>query len=137
MSLYEYIIRVENTHRKRISLEREEEMLTTPLIRNNNQISEIYGIFADELTKRNIKLDSIESRRIFIFIIMRLCYPAVFTGAKLKRGIRDQMATVLNCEASVISHDFKNLTFHYKRYRGFRQSVDEIYEAIMDTLSEK
>lgn len=137
MSLIEYIIRVENTNRKKVELERELSDLTNPIIKDYNQISDVYGIFADELTRNtNIRLDSIESRRIFILIIMRLFCPSVFVGRKLKHGIRDKMASILGCEASVISHDFKNLTFHYKKYRHFREKVDSIYESIMETLSE-
>ena len=137
MSLIEYIIRVENTNRKKVELERELSDLTNPIIKDYNQISDVYGIFADDLTRNpNSRLDSIESRRIFILIIMRLFCPSVFVGRKLKHGIRDKMASILGCEASVISHDFKNLTFHYKKYRHFRERVDSIYESIMETLSE-
>lgn len=138
MSLIEYIIRVENTHRKKVLLEREENELVSPIIRDYSQMSEVYGIFSDELARRedNHTLSSIENRRIFILIAMRLFCPSVFVGRKLKHGIRDQMATILGCEASVISHDFKNLTFHYKKYRRFRETVDAIYESIMETLSE-
>ena len=137
MALYEFIIRVENTHRKKIMLEKEEQELITPIIKDYDQVGEIYGIFSDEISRKtNLKLNSIESRRIFILIVMRLFCPAVFVGRKLKHGIRNKMASILGCEASVISHDFRNLTFHYKKYKHFRETVDMIYDAIMETLSE-
>lgn len=138
MALYEYIQNVEQIHRRCLALEKEERELTTPIINDYSMMGEIYGIFSDEIVKKtNIKIDSIESRRIFIFIIMRLCCPSVFANQKLKRGIRDRIAETLNVEASIVSHDFRNLTFHYKRYRNFRSTVDSIYESMMDTLSEK
>ena len=138
MALYEYIVNVETTHRRKVALERDEKELTAPIIADYTKMGEIYEIFAEELlSKTDIKLGSIESRRIFIIIVTRLFCPISFTGRNLKRGIRDQMARVLGIEASVISHDFKILTFHYKRYRDFRSMVDKIYESIMDVLSEK
>lgn len=137
MSLFEYIIRVENTHRKKIDIEKEERLLTAPLISDYSKITDVYNIYLDEIAKSKINPKSLESRRIFIFIVFRLFCPAVYTGRKLKRGIRDKLAEVLGCEASIISHDFRNLTFHYKKYRNFRIAVNEIYDSIMEVLSEK
>lgn len=138
MGLFDFIQSVENTHRKHLAIEKEEKELLTPVIRDYSRMDELYAVFTDEISKRtNIKTTSIDGRRIFIFIIIRLCCPAVFAGSKLKRGIRDRMAGVLNCDASTISHDFRNLTFHYKRYKGFRHTVDMVYDAMMETLMEK
>ena len=137
MALYEYIQNVESIHRKCVALEREERELTTPIISDYSMLGEIYGIFTEELLKTDIKIDSIDARRIFIFIIMRLCYPSVFANRKLKRGIRDKIAQTLGVEASIVSHDFRNLTFHYKRYKAFRVNVDAIYDSMMEVLSEK
>ena len=136
MSLYEYIIRVEKTHRKRIALEQEEKELVTPLISDRTKIREIYGIYTDEAVRAGIKPNSSDGRRIFIFIIIRLFCPDAFSGRRLRRGVRNQLAAVLRCEGSIVSHDFKNITFYYKRYRPFRETVNEIYDAIMETLSE-
>ena len=136
MALYEYITHVENIHRKRVAIETEERELTMPIITNIDKIGDIYNIYSDEIAKIGIKLHSIDGRRIFIFLVIRLFCPAVYTGSKLKRGIRDRIAEVIGCEASIISHDFRNLTFHYKKYRSFRNIVNAIYDSVMETLSE-
>ena len=136
MNLYEYIIKIENTHRKRLNIESEEKDLTAPLMTDYSRIGEIYNIYEDEIVKMKIKPHSIEGRRIFIFIIMRIFCPAVFTGKKLKRGIRDKIAEATGCEASIISHDFSNLTFHYKKYKSFRTIVNTVYDSIIEILSE-
>lgn len=138
MSLYEYLIRAENAHRKLVAAEREEKDLSTPIIRDYHQMGEIYNIIQDELARKtDIKPNTIEGRRVFIFIIIRLCYPAVLVGKKLKKGIRDEIAATLGCEASVVSHDLKNLTFQYKKYKSFQRSVDEIFNNVMGYLQEK
>lgn len=137
MSLFEFIVSAENLRRRKTSLVKEERDVTSPIIQDSSQMGEIYGIYADEAAKRNIKLDSLESRRIFIFIILRLWYPSFFLGYRLREGRRDMIAETLGVEASIISHDMKNLIFYYKKYRSFRETVDSIYDAVMGLLSEK
>ena len=137
MKLFDFINSLESIQRRMTALEEEKRMLTKPIIEDYGRLGEIYNLFENELTRKtDVKPNSIEGRRIFIFIAIRLCYPAVFAKGNIRFGLRNKMANVLNCEASVISHDFKNLTFLYKKYKSFRNQVDKIYEGMLEQIND-
>lgn len=136
-NLYEYITALENAHRKTLSAQREEDALTQPLLTDSSHLDEIYEIFSNELTKRTqLSPNSIDGRRVFVFIVVRLFCPKALIGKRMRRGIRDQLASILQRDASAISHDIRNLIFYYKKYRWFRKIVDLVYESVMNTLNE-
>ena len=138
MKLYDFITNLESIQRRMAVLEEEKHMLTEPIIYDDSRLEEVYVIYENELSKYpTIKPNSIESRRIFTFIAVRLYCPAVFAKGNLKYGFRIQLAKVLNCENSLISHDFKDLTFIYKKYKAFRKQVDMIYDSVVEQITEK
>ena len=133
MTLYEFIQDIESIQRRVTALEEDKKHLTEPIVKDTSRLEEIYHIYENELlTKTSIHPTSIDGRRIFIFIAVRLCCPASFAGGNIRYGFRNQLAQVLGCnQVSVISHDFKNLTFLYKKYKNFRDVVDIVYNAVM------
>lgn len=138
MKLYDFITNLESIQRRMATLEEEKRMLTEPIVYDDSRLEEVYAIYENELTKHpNIKPNSIESRRIFTFIAVRLYCPAVFAKGNLKYGFRTRLANVLNCENSLISHDLKDLTFVYKKYKAFRKQVDLIYDSMVEQVTEK
>ena len=135
--LYTFLKEVEQTHRERITIDNKEEELITPLLYDLSRMPEVYECFAALIPSYSKEpLTSIDNRRVFIFIILRLYCPRVFAGYKLSRGIRDAIANILQCEPSLVSHNFRNLSFYYLRYTEFRTKVDNVFTAIYSMISE-
>jgi len=135
--LYSFLKEVQATHKERLAIDQKEEELIAPILYDLSRMQEVYECFTTMINFYSQEpLTSIDNRRAFILIVLRLYCPRVFAGYKLSRGIRDAIADIHKCEPSLVSHNFRNLAFYYLKYVEFRAKVDNLYMAIINMISD-
>ena len=104
------------------------EIATSPKLKDLNLIPKIYEVF-EELKGKEIKVND---RKEFIFVVIYLYSPNKFFGGKMPQGLRRAItkATKVTC-ASVISATCTELMVLYTTYADFRQGVDELMNKIL------
>lgn len=97
------------------------EIATSPKLKDLNLIPKIYKVFED-LKGKEIKVND---RKEFIFVVIYLYSPNKFFGGKMPQGLRRAITKVtkVTC-ASVISATCTELMVLYTTYSDFRQNVD-------------
>lgn len=109
------------------------EIATSPKLKDLNLIPKIYKVF-EELKGKEIKGKEIKvnDRKEFIFVVIYLYSPNKFFGGKMPQGLRRAItkATKVTC-ASVISATCTELMVLYTTYSDFRQGVDELMNKIL------
>lgn len=112
-------------------LSKEENELSTPTLTNLNQVGNLYDMFCafeddeGELTLR---------RKKFMFVMLYLFSPTALAGSKMKRGLREKIASVLGCTCSNISHDYKNASFYYLTYKEFRNDCNNVIKYMLERV---
>lgn len=104
------------------------EIATSPKLKDLNLIPKIYEVF-EELKGKEIKVND---RKEFIFVVIYLYSPNKFFGGKMPQGLRRAItkATKVTC-ASVISATCTELMVLYTTYADFRQNVVELMNKIL------
>lgn len=107
------------------------EIATSPKLKDLNLIPKIYKVF-EELKGKEIKVND---RKEFIFVVIYLYSPNKFFGGKMPQGLRRAItkSTKVTC-ASVISATCTELMVLYTTYSDFRQGVDELIQKVNDVL---
>lgn len=107
------------------------ELATSPKLKDLNLIPKIYEVF-EELKGNEIKVND---RKEFIFVVIYLYSPNKFFGGKMPQGLRRSITKVtqVTC-ASVISATCTELMVLYTTYSDFRQGVDELIQKVNDVL---
>ena len=107
------------------------ELATSPKLKDLNLIPKIYKVF-EELKGNEIKVND---RKEFIFVVIYLYSPNKFFGGKMPQGLRRAITKVtkVTC-ASVISATCTELMVLYTTYSDFRQGVDELIQKVNDVL---
>ena len=103
------------------------EIATSPKLKDLNLIPKIYKVF-EELKGKEIKVND---RKEFIFVVIYLYSPNKFFGGKMPQGLRRAItkATKVTC-ASVISATCTELMVLYTTYSDFRQNVDMLIDSL-------
>lgn len=123
--MIELIHTLEKLRRDKAAICDLEDRLASPLLTDLNKMDEVYSTYREVGTARNT----------FILISVRLFSPRSLAGSILGAGVRNKMAAVLGCEPTVVSHAFKNLVFHYKKYKTFRREVDQAYGYVCEKMN--
>lgn len=107
------------------------ELATSPRLKNLSLISKIYEIF-EQVKGNEIKVND---RKEFIFVVIYLYSPNKFFGGKMPQGLRRAItkATKVTC-ASVISATCTELMVLYTTYADFRHDVDELMQIVLNKL---
>ena len=107
------------------------ELATSPKLKDLNLIPKIYKVFED-LKGNEIKVND---RKEFVFVVIYLYSPNKFFGGKMPQGLRRAIvrATNVTC-ASVISATCTELMVLYTTYKDFRHGVDELLNAVLGKL---
>lgn len=107
------------------------ELATSPRLKDLSLISKIYEIF-EQVKGNEIKVND---RKEFIFVIIYLYSPNKFFGGKMPQGLRRAItkATKVTC-ASVISATCTELMVLYTTYADFRHDVDELMQIVLNKL---
>jgi len=103
------------------------ELATSPKLKDLNLIPKIYKVF-EELKGNEIKVND---RKEFIFVVIYLYSPNKFFGGKMPQGLRRAITKVtkVTC-ASVISATCTELMVLYTTYSDFRQNVDMLMDSL-------
>lgn len=115
-------------------LSREEVELSTPLLHDVCQVGNVYDLYTNIIGKRLKKRGTSSERKQFVFIILFLYSPSSLAGFKMRRGLREKIAEVLDCTCSNVSHDYKDIGFLYRTYKKFRNDVDNVLAEIRSHL---
>lgn len=107
------------------------ELATSPRLKDLSLISKIYEIF-EQVKGNEIKVND---RKEFIFVVIYLYSPNKFFGGKMPQGLRRAItkATKVTC-ASVISATCTELMVLYTTYADFRHDVDELMQIVLNKL---
>ena len=123
---------INDIKRQQSLLSIEENKMSQPMVSDLTLIGNIYDAFtAFESDEGEMPL----RQKKFLFVIMYLYCPAALAGSRMRRGVRDKVARIIGCTSSNISHDYKNVAFYYKTYRGFRADCNKVTEYIINHLN--
>ena len=112
---------------------KEESRLSVPLLCDISLVGNIYDLFISYHQGKKFR----NIRKQFIFIVLYFFSPSALGGMKMRRGLRDKIAEVLQCTASNVSHDYGNVGFFYTRYKSFRYDVNIAIERMLVDLGIK
>ena len=126
------IIRLKKIRIEKSELSEEENILTSPVLKDKSLIHEIYKIFVELLNKRGCppNIDSVTQRKKFIFIILYLFSPSSLAGGKMTAGLREEMSRV-------ISDNCADVVFLYQNYGDFSGDIEYLYTEIVHRLKIK
>ncbi|MDR2968295.1 MAG: hypothetical protein LBV32_01670 [Tannerellaceae bacterium] len=121
-------------------LEKKETILSTPLLTDFTLIDLLYGWFKEGLADGNCPHPSgcVTQRKKFLFLILYFYSPASLAGGKMRNGLRDKLAQVLEMHSrTTISDNCADVVFFYNRYKYFRNEVDDLFYFLTDKLKEE
>ena len=126
------IIRLKKIRIEKSELSEEENILTSPVLKDKSLIHEIYKIFVELLNKRGCppNIDSVTQRKKFI-----LFSPSSLAGGKMTAGLREEMSRVLGIQSkSTISDNCADVVFLYQNYGDFSGDIEYLYTEIVNRL---
>lgn len=106
------------------------ELATSPRLKDLNLIPKIYSVF-EEAKGKNI---TVNDRKEFIFVVIYLYSPNKFFGGKMPQGMRKSISKAAEIDSTCISRTCTELMVLYTTYSDFRQGVDELLKAVMERL---
>lgn len=115
-------------------LSREETELSVPLLHDLCMVGNVYDLFTAIIGKQIKRRDVSMERKMFIFVILYFFSPASLVGFRMRRGLRGQIADVLGCTCSNVSHDYKDVGFYYNTYKKFRSDCYNVISTLRERL---
>ena len=106
------------------------ELATSPKLKDLNLIPKIYKVF-EELKGNEIKVND---RKEFIFVVIYLYSPNKFFGGKMPQGMRKAISKATKIDSTCISRTCTELMVLYTTYSDFRQGVDELLRVVLEKL---
>lgn len=132
-TLRNLIERIQRIRNIKAILSKEEQEISTPLIGDLEKVDEFYDFFVSFYKGRKAFM----ARKQFIFITLYFFSPNALGGSKMRRGLREKLAKILNCTCSNISHEYKFVSFYYNTYNRFRHEVNEAIDKLLRDLDIK
>lgn len=139
MELSEYISRIREISRLKKMLDLEESILSSPTIEDVGKIDEVFGYCREGYMELHPG-SGMERRTIsrqFLFIILYFFSPKALSGGKMRVGIRDNLARLLETTAENVSHYSSDLMFLYETYEDFSSDVNELFSYVVKRLKSK
>ena len=112
--------------------EREIELLE-PTLGDTSLLQVIHTIIKQEYSK-NKRLHRYDEKEYFIAIIIFLYSPKSYMGDKIRVGIRDEIAKVLDTSPERISNIFRIVRDWVIVYTEFRRGVEYLYSKVLGRL---
>lgn len=128
------ISRLSAIREMKAELSREEAELAAPLIADECKVGNVYDLFTAIVGQRLRKRSVSMYRKMFIFVVLFLFSPSSLAGFKIRRGLREKIAEVLDCTRSNVSHDYHDVGFYYHTYKKFRDEVDAVIAELRSRL---
>lgn len=129
--IYEIIDRLQDIKHKQSMLSTEENDLSTPRMEDMSKIDKIYRIFCEFESEEGVL--PLRQKK-FLFVVLYFYSPAALAGNKMRRGLREKVASVVGCTSSNVSHDYKNIPFYYLNYKNFRYDCNELIKYISERV---
>lgn len=104
------------------------EILVFPPITDENVIDEIM---------KDVNIEDIETRRVYLFVLVYLFSPLKFAGYKISKKIMKKITFYIKSSPSSISHYTTDLDFQYKTYTDFRNKVNDVLNHIKENVLSK
>lgn len=120
---------------KKAQIIQREQELSKPVLTDYKKIQVIYDWFQNLPEELLLTKQDAVHKRQFLFIIILLFSPSFLVGKKLKIGLRDELARVLEFKSpSAVSNLGSDVLFWYKSYQGYREKTTKIYEKLLQEL---
>lgn len=104
------------------------ELMTVPDLKDLNMIQDLYKEYCSIQSAAKDKNGRVYLSLIFIAAVIRLYDPDWFAyGKSVRKGLRIELASVLGCEGSLISHNLTNVKNFMRIYSDFRNEVSYVY----------
>lgn len=130
---------IQTIRARKSELEKQETVLSAPILSDFSQIDLIYAWFKENQGERNCppNMDSVMQRKKFLFIILYFFSPATLAGGKMRKGLRAKLAEVLQLHSrTTISDNCADVVFLYNRYKYFKKEVDDFFHYLIYRLQE-
>lgn len=115
LSVLEKLVKEQRTLRKRIETAFPKRQI------DKNSIACFFGAMTALGIEKDAKL----------FVMLYLCSPHTLSGCKMKRGLRDFLASLFKYTSpSSVSMKSRGLLFRYKHYKTMQNDVDRALNAI-------
>lgn len=114
-------------------LSRREASLAMPILYDISELSQVYDWFMEYYDFKETDL----WRKKFIFVALFFFSPHSLSGAKIRRGLREKIASLLGYSPSNVSHDYQKVYFLYKTYRDFREDLKKVIEYVHTKIKEE
>lgn len=137
---FDKIIRLKKVRMEKSVLSEKENLLSEPILEDRSMICGLYSIFKDALNEKGCppRIDSVNQRKKFIFIVLYLYAPSVLAGGKMPKGLREEICKALNFHSvSTISDNCSDIVFLYQNYSNFSSDVKDIFDYIMNRVDIK
>ena len=124
---------------KKKELSEREHELTEPVVTDLSLVRKIYDFFWEIMEERDCphRRGSTMQRKKFLFIIISLYCPRYFSGAKMSKGLRDELSKLFGYSSpSAVSDLCHCIVDQYMIYKSIRQDVSEIIDKIIERLKE-
>lgn len=106
------------------------ELATSPKLRDLSNILKIYEVF-EKIKGSHI---TVNDRKEFIFVVVYLYAPNKFFGGKMPQGMRKAISKTMRIDSTCISRTCTELMVLYTTYSDFRQGVDSLLNTVMKIL---
>lgn len=128
--IIETIKRIERAHTTLRQAIADNELATSPKLKDFNFIPKIYEVF-EEIKGNSI---TVNDRKEFIFVVIYLYAPNKFFGGKMPQGMRKAISNTMKIDSTCISRTCTELMVLYSTYSDFRQGVDDLLTSVMERL---
>ena len=118
----------------RDALKEREIELVEPTLGDTSLLQVIHTIIKQEYSK-NKRLHRYDEKEYFIAIIIFLYSPKSYMGDKIRVGIRDEIAKVLDTSPERISNIFRIVRDWVIVYTEFRRGVEYLYSKVVNEFS--
>lgn len=114
-------------------LGKKEEVFSEPLYTDLSKIDAMYDVFRSVCCKSKM---TVYDRKKFLFAVVLLYCPKTLAGKKMKSGLREKMADVLNIKArTALSDNVKDLVKIYDSDSDFKKDVSRAYKFITKNIT--
>jgi len=118
----------------RDALKEREIELVEPTLGDTSLLQVIHTIIKQEYSK-NKHLHRYDEKEYFIAIIVFLYSPKSYMGDKIRVGIRDGIAKVLDTSPARVSNIFRIVRDWVIIYTEFRRGVEYLYSKVVNELT--
>lgn len=118
----------------RDALKEREIELVEPTLGDTSLLQVIHTIIKQEYSK-NKRLHRYDEKEYFIAIVIFLYSPKSYMGDKIRVGIRDGIAKVLDTSPARVSNIFRIVRDWVIIYTEFRRGVEYLYSKVVNEFS--